>query len=279
MEKPWVDSGCMDHWTISIVGRVRVTGRTQVTSVIRSATESLLLAFHLALGQTVFDVSIDEHESVRVEVIDVHLHLLFLAGVHRRRAVLRDDVHHSVQLLGAELVGIAHELLLHLEGDVLWLGCIQHAQITGLAQKVGELLLSEHFELTGGLVHRRAFHVVAHRIPPHEVEVLEDALDARVVVARLEPAQDRAEVHRLLDDIKVVVELEALPVNGLVESVSIWQFSNRLDDVLRFGKRVACAQGSPWHAAELLLELGLELACGVVDLRALLIVGLGVLPD
>lgn len=105
-----------------------------------------------------------------------------------------------------------------------------------------------------------------------------DCADRRVVAARVEPSQDRAQVHRLLDHVEVVVELEALPVDGLVERVGVGQLADLLDDLLGLAQHVARAQQPARDRRQQRVRALLEGERGVADLGALLVIRLGVLP-
>jgi len=99
------------------------------------------------------------------------------------------------------------------------------------------------------------------------------------VTATVQSAQDGAQVHRLLDHVEVVVELETLPVHRLVERVGVGQLAYLLDDILGLCERIIRTQRPARHGREERLEIALERGGGVVDIGALLVVQLRVLPN
>lgn len=64
------------------------------------------------------------------------------------------------------------------------------------------------------------FAIVEEAVVEHEVDVIEELLAAQVLI-RLQLLSDQAEVHRLLDDVKVVGDVQLLGIHCLVEDPSL----------------------------------------------------------
>lgn len=71
-----------------------------------------------------------------VKVIDIDLDLLVTRRVDGGGRVLRHNVDDAVELFGRELVGVGHERLFQLEGDLLGPRGVERATVARLTQQI-----------------------------------------------------------------------------------------------------------------------------------------------
>eukprot|EP00964_Phaeocystis_antarctica_P110900 scaffold75247_cov70-Phaeocystis_antarctica.AAC.3 len=99
---------------------------------------------------------------------------------------------------------------------------------TAPAAERRELAVGKLLEPLGRLVDPRVVHVVRHGVAPDEVDLLRH-LSSRVVLVALEPLQHSAQVHRALDDRRVVGYAQRLPVHRVEEGRRVLVLADLLE--------------------------------------------------